>query len=257
MELNKENYLELRNTGKHTRPQMAGIFGISDSTLKRFISKNNLGKKLPIVKNKTVFREDTEQAAYWAGFLAADGCVDAKGRIRIYLQLSDVAHLEKFAEFVGSSHKINTNEERNRCSIEFTCSSMVADLRKWNIVPRKSVTYTPPENPNHLPHFMRGLFDGDGTICESFSNANSRTATLYSGLVCSYSCRDWFVRFADDLGITLKQHERDNCVNITMNTNKSKVFLTYMYEDSSEAIRLDRKYALYVKTVVNDDRETR
>lgn len=121
MELTKENYLKLKESGKYTRPQMAGVFGIPDWKLKKWISSNNLGAKRPTIRNKRAFSKHSNSSDYWAGFLAADGCVDTKGRVRLYLQLSDADHLEKFADFVGSNHVINRNKERNRCSLEFTC----------------------------------------------------------------------------------------------------------------------------------------
>ena len=258
MELTKENYLKLRDKKEHTRPQLASIFGIPDWKLKKWIASNNLGVKRPTLGKPRAFREETPEASYWAGFIAADGCVDDKGRVRFYLQLSDSTHLEKFARFVGSTHKLNLDSNRNRCSLEFTCKAMVEDLLRWNITPRKSITYTPPENLRYTADFLRGVVDGDGTISESFSNKDSLTATLYAGVVCSYSFRDWFVPFCEtELGITVKQHERENCVNITMNTNKSKIFLSYLYRDSKPEVRLDRKYKLYDLIVVQDIRKTR
>lgn len=258
MELNRENYLELVNSKKYTRPQMAGIFGIPDWKLKRWIASEGLGRKMPKVRNKRAFQDKScPNANYWAGFIAADGCVDKKGRIRFYLQLSDREHLEKFARFVGSDHKINLNEERNRCSIEFVCRPMAEDLEYWGIYPNKSLTYEPPAQYSNR-HFVRGLFDGDGTICESFSNKNSVTATLYAGLACSYPCRDWFTWYCNNaLGISLKQYEKENMVTITMNTNKSKIFLEEIYRDTDKEFRLDRKYKLYQDIVVDGIRKTR
>lgn len=242
-----------------TRPQMAGEFGIPDWKLKKWIATNKLGAKIPKVLNPGAFKEITPENSYWAGFIAADGCVDSKGRIRFYLQLSDHQHLNKFADFVQSDHTISLDETRNRCSLEFTCVEMVADLLKWNIVPNKSIGYRPPDTLQELSSFMRGYFDGDGTICESFSNKNSVTATLYAGLACSYNFRDWLVKKLPEISseITLKQHKRDNHVTITMNTNKSIAFLNFIYKDSSEKTRLDRKYDLFEKTVLNNDRKTR
>lgn len=259
MELTKESYLKLKSTGNYTRPQMAGIFGIPDWKLKKWIAAENLGAIRPVVTNKRAFKEETKESAYWAGFLAADGCVDSKGRIRFYLQISDHKHLNMFADFVGSNHLVSLDEKRNRCSLEFTCKEMVEDLKRWNIVPSKSITYCPPSDLKYLQDFLRGYFDGDGTICESFSNKNSVTATLYSGIACSYNFRDWFTDFiALNLpAVTLKQHERENHVTITMNTNKSIEFLTYLYSSSTSTTRLERKYDLYVKTIVNKDRKTR
>ena len=257
MDLTVSNYKEISKQ-KLSRKEKAELFGIPEWKLKKWVAANKVGRPIPTVRNKRAFKEHTREASYWAGFLAADGCVDDKNRVRIYLQYSDHEHLQKFKDFVGSSHHLNLDKARNRCSFEFTCKPMVEDLLKWNIVPRKSITYQPPVDLPNLPDFLRGLFDGDGTICESFSNKNSKLSTLYTGLACSYKCRDWFKEdVVDALGITMKQYEKENMVSITLNTNKSIVLLKYMYEDSTKAVRLDRKFALYHKTVVLGDRKTR
>ena len=51
----------------------------------------------------------TEEAGYWIGFLIADGNICYKKGIEIialHLKDIDLAHLHKFREFVGSSHKV-------------------------------------------------------------------------------------------------------------------------------------------------------
>lgn len=134
---------------------------------------------------------------------------------------------------------------------------MVNDLLKWNIVPNKSISYVPPETMRGNFHFMRGWYDGDGTISESFSNKNSITATLYAGLAVSYPSRDWLTEEWKSIGVTVKQHERDNHVTITMNTNKSITFLNYIYQSSTPETRLSRKYDKYIDIVVRGNRLTR
>lgn len=259
MELNKENYDKLK-AQKLKRSDIAEKFGITDNNLKYLIAKNGWGKKSPTIKHPRIFKEITKESAYWIGFIAADGCVDDKGRVRIGLQKSDINHLRKFAKFIGSDHKISEDKEK-RCDIEFTCREMVADLAQYGIVPRKSVTYHPGDlkiYEKYLREFFRGWFDGDGTICESFSNKNSITATLYTGIACSKPSYSWICdHIFNRLGISWKVHEKINHMTVTLNTNKSKILLDWMYSDSEQEFRLDRKYDLYVKTVVNDDRLTR
>lgn len=250
MEINLENYTRLKEQ-KLKRADIAKVFDMPEWQLKKLIAKNGWGKKLPTIINTRVFDVVNKESAYWIGFLAADGCVDDKGRVRVGLQRSDIGHLQKLAKFVGSSHTIQ--ERDNRCDLEFTCRNMANDLSKYGIVPRKSVEYYPGPVDIYgefLPEFFRGWFDGDGTICESFSNKNSKLATLYTGIACSKPAYPWIVEnIFNILDITHKIHERDNHMTITLNTNKSIKLLNWMYADSEEATRLDRKYDLYVKTV--------
>lgn len=206
---------------------------------------------------------------YWGGFLAADGCVDNDGRVRLYIHSKDINHLVKFKEFTGKSHKIQQSEKYpDRCAFEFTDYDMVAQLKKdFNIVPVKSLIYELPTwmNDYEFSHFLRGYFDGDGCICESFSNRASKTATLYTTITGSDSAIDSIAyRLKQILGIDgciqrrAKYSKTGNSYStVKYSTNKSIKLLKYLYEDSTLSTRLDRKYALYDTIVVQGKRLTR
>ena len=50
---------------------------------------------------------DTEEKAYWLGFLYADGSVGSKDdRIELGLAEKDFHHIEKFRDFIGINNKI-------------------------------------------------------------------------------------------------------------------------------------------------------
>lgn len=262
MELTFENYTLLKNE-KLSRADIAARFGLPDWKLKKHIAANSWGKKSPVVSNTNAFDEYTPESCYWAGFLAADGNVDTKGRVRLMLKYDDISHLGKFREFMGSTHTIGSNTtEYNRCSFEFTSPYVCETLDlNFNIVPNKSLIYTFPKNiPDELlKHFIRGYFDGDGSICESFSNANSVTATLYATF-CSGSY-DFAKILYDKLSSILGLHGHLQDFNtgrkwqIKYNTNDAKKLLTYMY--NNDVVSLDRKKLLYIRTVVDNNRMVR
>lgn len=262
MELNHTNYLELKQTGI-TRAKIAEQFSVPEWKLKKLISINNWGKKAPIIGNETAFDEYTEESCYWAGFLAADGCVDSKNRIRVMLQYGDIAHLEKLRNFLQSTHTISVNTDKyNRCSFELT-SAYIRDILdiNFNIVPNKTDKL---KFPKHLPdsalkHYIRGYFDGDGSLCESFSNKNSITATIYACFASgskdfSYSLYDYL---QCKLGLVGHLQDCKDSVKwqIKFNTNDAKILTKYMYDNS--IVYLDRKYMLYQRIIVNDNRLTR
>ena len=70
---------------------------------------------------------DTEEKAYWLGFMYADGCIYSKeNRIELSLQDLDVNHLYKFAKFLDSkkedfvkSYKNYKHGKYNRCRVSF------------------------------------------------------------------------------------------------------------------------------------------
>ena len=107
----------------------------------------------------------------------------------------------------------------------------------------KTLISTPPDIEilgEYLRDFLRGLFDGDGTICESFSNRNSKLATLYMGFAIAKQSMPWLHTVLTDIvGVTYKSFERENIYTITLNTNKSIQLLNFMYEDTTDRVAVD------------------
>ncbi len=61
----------------------------------------------------------------------------------------------------------NLLDERGLSGILIDNKNLTNDLRKYGLVERKSLTVRFPENlfnSSLLPHFIRGVFDGDGSI---------------------------------------------------------------------------------------------
>lgn len=116
------------------------------------------------------FQEINEEAkAYFLGLLISDGNVfkDNTGRqasISITLDLKDEYMLEKFKEVL----QINTSvghDGRGCGQIAVRSNIMAEDLAKYGVVPRKSYnTYLPLISKEMMPHLIRGIFDGDGSI---------------------------------------------------------------------------------------------
>lgn len=110
------------------------------------------------------FHENNELSYYWAGFLAADGCVKRNRIISLTLSSKDYDHLIKFKQFLKAEELIK--KYRNSSYINIVSKEMAKDLERFNIFPRKTKTYTFPVNIDEklIHHFMRGYFDGDGCI---------------------------------------------------------------------------------------------
>jgi hypothetical protein len=261
MEINKENYDNLRSQ-KLKRAEIAQVFSIPDWKLKKIIAKEGWGTKQIRYYYNGCFDKINKSSSYWLGFLMADGCVMDDNRIRLYLQKADIEQLEKFKEFVDCEHKISyTTKYPNRVSLEFTSIEIASILKVYNIVPRKTLKAIPP-NPEvfgeYFSDYLRGYFDGDGTISESFSNTNSRLATLYTGFAIAKQSYNWLDNALTNIvKVSYKKFEKENMYSITLNTNKSKALLHYMYDNSEYKNRLNRKFDLFYKTVVMDNRLTR
>jgi hypothetical protein len=112
---------------------------------------------------------NTENKAYWLGFLMADGCIIDKvksGSLQLSIRLSkrDLTHLKKFHEDIDSLNKIGFGKHNDIYS-SHSSDILCNDLIKLGCTPRKSLTLMFPQTiPDDLMnHFIRGYFDGDGS----------------------------------------------------------------------------------------------
>jgi hypothetical protein len=129
--------------------------------------------------NESIFQTDTEKSFYLAGFIAADGSLQKRKYskiLKITLSKKDASHLEKIKVLLDSNHPIKEYlvkpskliKTAHKCvELQITSNQIFNDLARFNIMPNKTKTYTIPSWIFIHPlanHYMRGYFDGDGTI---------------------------------------------------------------------------------------------
>jgi hypothetical protein len=123
------------------------------------------------IKNHHYFEIiDTPEKAYWLGFWIADGSVSMPKRksrsatLALSLKREDRYLLELFKQAVDGKFAITPT--RSCFKIGFSSDKMATDLAKYNVVPNKSkLNLGLPAIPfNLVPHLIRGIFDGDGTV---------------------------------------------------------------------------------------------
>lgn len=192
---------------------------------------------------------DTEDKAYWLGFIYADGNVNnAKNTLRINLQGGDYRHLSKLNKCIEGNFNVRVFDEKHgdktypMCQILVYSTNMVCDLINHGVVPNKTDKIIFPELQNDLiRHFIRGYFDGDGSICER------KHKKRLSDLACSFTCGS--LQFLEKLRQILFEN---NIKSYLVNTEGNKTYLSfaglqnpdtflhYIYDDAT--IYLDRKY---------------
>lgn len=118
--------------------------------------------------NENFFSQWSPEMSYVLGLLFTDGCVQ-KGRdgksIGISLSLNDLSLLEKVRNLLGSSHKILKMKQRRLYCFRFAREKIVKDLNSLGLIPNKSKVIKFPDIPDeYLRHFIRGCWDGDGSV---------------------------------------------------------------------------------------------
>lgn len=152
----------------------ADHFKINRTTIRSILIESGIrtkGDKLLKTRcNETYFDKiDTEDKAYWLGYIVADGCNRTK-----YFSISstDKNTLEKFKtsiEFTGKIYTYPPNGKtfnKKDLHVIVIPSIKICDrLRSLNVTERKSnITSIPNIEKILIPHFIRGVFDGDGCI---------------------------------------------------------------------------------------------
>lgn len=131
--------------------------------------KNKVNRKY--FCNENYFKTQSADMAYILGFLAADGTVRKdNNEIKITLAECDSELLEKIKDklqFTGQIKHTITQDGFNIATLKITCEEYKKDLATYNIVPQKTFIFTIPQNieRKYMIDFIRGYWDGDGTIC--------------------------------------------------------------------------------------------
>ena len=119
---------------------------------------------------------DTEEIAYWLGFITGDGCVTRSDEIVLSLSAKDADHVELWRATIGSNATCSVlSRPKQFGKYEWGCGTarvtirsrrLAAALAEKGVVPAKTGQTTYPSGiPDDLePHFWRGLVDADGTL---------------------------------------------------------------------------------------------
>lgn len=135
--------------------------------------------------NEEFFDELNEKSAYWLGFLYADGYVRKRksSELRLKLKEDDKSHIEKFNNDLGSNSPIKyySDGKSNSCYVSINSNKLVSKLFELGCVQNKTQEIRLPNIPNEfINHFIRGYFDGDGSIYKVKKLPNSYKITICS-----------------------------------------------------------------------------
>ena len=181
-ELTKEQEEQIiyNYTVLHYGQKKAGAFiPVSDKVVKRVLQKYNIHIK-PIQETNVnklwvkhnYFQTQSPDMAYWIGILASDGCVASQeNQIYIELQRQDRELLEKLNFTIENERPVKDYETAKgyeNSKLYFYSKQIKQDLAEYHIIPNKTYSkdYGFPEklNPLYYKDYVRGLFDGDGSI---------------------------------------------------------------------------------------------
>ena len=148
-----------------TVEQIAEALGKTLASIYQTASKLGISRGNCLTYDRETFSRHTPATAYWAGFLLADGCVQ-EYTIRLALSEKDSEHVESFRNFIKCSAPLRYYHPTSSVYLTVSSKTMATELARWGVIPNKTYVGTIPDTiPDELlPHYIRGLIDGDGGI---------------------------------------------------------------------------------------------
>lgn len=232
-------------------------FDVDRGTLSSHLKKLGLNTR----RNKYKFNEDffevidTEEKAYWLGFVLADGSIDDKKKqISIGLAHADEEHLYKFKKALQAENPINFYHAKNNVTeksyptndLALSSRKMINDLNKHYIFSNKTKNEIPIQLEDHLmKHYIRGFYDGDGWISSYKRRPQDRCKNLKweLGIGSGYEIVQFISNhFYDTLKVTYKEATAYSSIYRIRYSNQNDInkILEYLYSDAT--IYLNRKY---------------
>jgi len=103
----------------------------------------------------------------------------------------DADHVQLFVRATGSDMPVRS-DFRKQAYVMLHSRRLVESLERVGVGPRKSATAEPWTGPADLmPHYWRGLFDGDGCIHRAKRSRTSWTLTQAGSMACVNGFAEW------------------------------------------------------------------
>lgn len=203
----KINYL-IENYSNYSAIELGEYLGCSAGGIhhkaSRLSKQNLLDRKLtiPAIHDETCFDDINEVSAYWAGFIAADGCIkfpSGKPQLDVRLQIYDECYLDLLKDFLKTNKTTEyyTNPKTNRTYCYFRLSSIDNIYRKlnafYNITPRKTLVLQPPTNLKDLYAlcYIKGYIDGNGSVFIEKTPGTENCYRLIFNIVSYLQILEW------------------------------------------------------------------
>lgn len=175
--------------------------------------------------------------SYWAGFLAADGCL-YENRVMVGLHPQDRGALEALKRAANLPQPIYTRDNgtgREYVYLEICCKQWVEDLtRNYGLHPHKAFTLRPPKLPTSEDEwaFTRGYFDGDG-----HADRNGASIQITSG---SKYLLEWMIR--DVFKVPHAVYDHNGSWGCRVTGDACRRVVPQLYSGSTPDTRMARKY---------------
>lgn len=245
----------------HGSPYIADYLNKKRHIVAGYISRH-IGSRPSKIANRKYYHNDnyfhnidTEEKAYWLGFIYADGYISkVRGYkiVGITLSIDDKFHLEKFKKAIEATNPIKIYKQtsgysnKEYCRLIINGENLFDDLLNHGVFENKTLILEPPNiDKKFYKDFIRGYIDGDGCI------AHTSTTDKYAlKIVGVEKVLDFIKSFIEEYtNIKIHRYYKRRPTDIVSSievggNNQVKNILDIIYGNSQ--IYLDRKYNRYI-----------
>ena len=269
--LTKKQLINLYYNEKKSLEDIAKLYNVSRTAIYKKLKKYDLKQrsksearleaqkqgKLPqqfFDINENFFSSWSPEMAYVLGLVVTDGCISREGTVS--LSMNDKDLLEKVKKVMDSMHKITPSKhQKGLYYFHFTREKLVKDLERFGVLPRKSLTIKLPGVPQeYLPDFIRGVFDGDGSVF--FDKRRPKFPLRAKFVSGSEDFINGLQKSLKFLGMPKRTIYRQKTKNgwsyMFIYDHKDSVNLfNILYKNTQNRLFLDRKYERFLKGMNN------
>tara|TARA_R110000824_G_scaffold12428_1_gene54513 strand:- start:624 stop:1457 length:834 start_codon:yes stop_codon:yes gene_type:complete len=193
------------------------------------------------------FKHWSSDMSYVLGFWFADGCIWKRKnkntyRFNISQNRKDQRLLEEILIKMGSNYPIYKLYNEDNCQIRIDSQTIAEDIFRLGGCERKSLICDFPIVPEkYVVDFVRGYFDGDGTI---YVSKNQLVVAIGCG---SHKFSKGLLNAIDknaELKVYNVKRGGDAFWLTRMNSSNAEKFCKWIY-GTSGALKMERKYAIY------------
>lgn len=196
--------------------------------------------------NDNFFSKPNLLNSYWAGFIAADGCIIDKAHSQkllvLELGIKEYKHLMAFKKAIDFIGKIGIYRKGRSCKFSITSDILCNALNEnFKITPRKTFTLEPPENLNkeQTLAYIIGYIDGDGSILINKAQAGKYSYLAFD-IVCTKSIGSYIKKHLGLSKIQIIKRPKENVHRVRFN-GKTAIII-YKLLEKLVVPKLQRKW---------------
>lgn len=248
-EIDEKEIIRLYTEENFSASKIGRLFNVDVATITNRLKSNNIEVKKTfrkyLIRNDYFEVIDSEDKAYWLGFLIADG-YNSGNLIRVDIQ--DEGHLEKLRDRIYINCDMPVRKKKNIANgkdifyLTIQDKKILSDVECLGLVKRKSMIVSYPNIDSKFDRFfIKGIFDGDGCLTYSM-DGNYRRYTF--SIVGSYDLMKTLQSILSKNDVNIKFRKMKSIYSVYIRGNRQIIkILDWLYNETTT--HLDRKYEKY------------